>query len=668
MSSNNNRRSANSQNNAGDDANRIRGPTSALTSFLREHGIRVENRSRREMMERRRQQREAEAQGGANDPAASPTTHDSSTTPATPTTLSGSDATNSETILYTPRSGRSRRTRSAQDQTIMDAATSSGSSTSKSKKKKRSKGDDSDSDGDSDDDYVDSQPSSSKPRATPGRIRVLFCTRCKCRFIRNTSDTSEETMCPSCVSGKEPVSDKSSKKRLHTHGGNKKAWYMHGVQTASVIPSLQDICVKVITDHIDDVEALGDISAMNMDKIAKIICRNRQLTNHTARLFMQPHIRELRLYDCANLDETGLKNIAHFCPNLRTLHLHYCGQINDEVLQLYGTHLKHLTSITLTGCHLITEKQWIEFFNTVGDRLVGFSVRHTNRFKLDSMKVLVTKCNKLQHLGLSRIVTLCDEWMDVLVKSGITTLETLELAHPTTEPGRPYTLTTAPLIKVLEMNGSSLKALILQGCSDMTDDLLVDGILPYCTQLRKLVLEGCDQVTSDAFKSLFSKDWKLRPTTIHRQPVVGLHHVALARCFKFDDDALKALLVHSGKALTHLDIHSLEKLTATALEGIAGEGDSADDDEKKTVGYSTGASKKHKRLKVGPAEDSPLACSSLVYLDTSFVRSMDDYVLAKVVRSCPSLKRINVWGCHQITDIVKLPRQLIIQGREFGVQ
>jgi hypothetical protein len=132
----------------------------------------------------------------------------------------------------------------------MDAATSSGSSTSKSKKKKRSKNDDSDNDGDSDDDYVDSQPSSSKPRATPGRIKVLFCTRCKCRFIRNTSDTSEETMCPSCASGKEPVSDKSPKKRLHTHGGNKKAWYMHGVETASAIPSLQDICVKVISMHV----------------------------------------------------------------------------------------------------------------------------------------------------------------------------------------------------------------------------------------------------------------------------------------------------------------------------------------------------------------------------------------------------------------------------------
>lgn len=265
------------------------------------------------------------------------------------------------------------------------------------------------------------------------------------------------------------------------------------------------------------------------------------------------------------------------------------------------------------------------------------------------MKVLVTKCNKLQHLGLSRIVTLSDEWMDVLVESGITTLETLELAHPTTEPGRPYILTAPPLIKVLEMNGGSLKELVLQGCSDMTDELLLDGILPYCTQLRKLVLEGCDQVTSDAFKSLFSKDWKLRPTTVHRQPVVGLHHVALSRCFKFDDDALKALLVHSGKALTHLDIHSLEKLTATALEAIAGEGISTDN-EKKTLGYSTGASKKNKRLKTDSAtsEDASLACSSLVYLDTSFVRSMDDYVLAKVVQSCPSLKRINVWGCHQV--------------------
>ncbi|KAI8335492.1 hypothetical protein BC941DRAFT_399213 [Chlamydoabsidia padenii] len=673
MSSNNNRSNRNNQN-GGNDVNRIRGPTSALSSFLREHGIHVENRSRREMAERRRRQREAEATGN-DDPAATPNATDSGTAPTTPdssaapTTPTTTNATVNETILYAPRTRSSLRTRSAQDQAIMDSATSSKSSLTKTKKKKRPLGDD-DSD---DDDFMDPQPSSSRPRAPTGRMKVLFCSKCKLRFTRGVSDTSEETMCPRCVSGKDPASTvKAPKKRIHTHGGNKKAWYMHGVQTSSVLPSLQDSCIKVITDHIDDVEALGNIGIINMDKIAKIICRNRQLTNRTALLFMQPQLGELSLYDCTNVDVTGLKNIAHFCPNLRTLNLQYCGRMTDEVLELYGSHLQSLTSITLTGCHLVTENQWIKFFETIGDRLEGFSVRHTNRFKLGSMKALVTNCNKLHRLGLSRIVTISDDWATTLSDSDITTLESLELGQTSTDPGSPYTLTTGPLIKVLEKNGGSLKELSLYGCTDMTDELLVNGILPHCTQLQKLVLDGCNQLTSDAFKSLFSNDWKLRPTIVHRRPVVGLHHVAVARCLNFDDDALKALLGHSGKALTHLDIHSLENLTATALESIAGDEGDNDEKEKNFRFITDGKDKgnKYKRFKIGSTPDSltktvPSACTSLAYLDTSFVRSMDDYVLAKLIRSCSNLKRINVWGCHQITDTIQVPRQLIIEGREF---
>ena len=43
------------------------------------------------------------------------------------------------------------------------------------------------------------------------------------------------------------------------------------------LPSLASMCVKVISMHIDDVEALGDIGSMNMDEIAKAIAKDRSL-------------------------------------------------------------------------------------------------------------------------------------------------------------------------------------------------------------------------------------------------------------------------------------------------------------------------------------------------------------------------------------------------------
>ncbi|KAI8076881.1 uncharacterized protein BX664DRAFT_344162 [Halteromyces radiatus] len=622
MSSNPNQSNVNQPTNQANNRNRIRGPTSALTSFLREHGIQVENRSRAQMAERRRQQREREQQAQEEN-----ATNDSAASSSSPVTTTTTETT--ESILYTPR----RRTRNAKEKAIIEIANEN----KKSKGKKKRPADD-DSDYSDDSDFVEPGPSS---RATPGRIRVLFCSKCKCRFVRPRSDPSEETLCPDCLSGNLSKGKQPAKKRRvisHTSGGNKKPWFMMGVQSTPVVNSLQDICINIITDHISDVEALGDLSFINMDKIAKIICRNRLLTNHTARLFMQPFIRELRLYDCTNLDVDGLKNVAHFCPNLRTLRLYYCGRMTNDVLELYGSHLQQLTSLALSGCHLITEQQWIKFFKTIGSRLHSFSLRHSNRFQKDSFKALVTHCNKLQHLRLSRIVTLDDDWLEMLAESGINTLESLELSWPSTEPNRPYKLTDTPLIKVLSINGKTLKELTLRGCTDMTDKMLVDGILAHCSQLEKLELDGSDKMTSDGFKTLFSEEWKVGPLAYHHQPRMGLRHVTIARCTQFDDDALKHLLAHSGKSLLHLDIHSLHKLSVSALESIAGE--NTDDDNNNA--YST-----TKKTKSPPT--SSLACTSLTYLDTSFVRSMDDYVLTKLIRSCQSLQHIKVWGCNQVT-------------------
>lgn len=43
-----------------------------------------------------------------------------------------------------------------------------------------------------------------------------------------------------------------------------------------------------------------------MDKLAKIICRNRKLTNQTARLFLEPRVIDLNLYDCTSKQLTGI--------------------------------------------------------------------------------------------------------------------------------------------------------------------------------------------------------------------------------------------------------------------------------------------------------------------------------------------------------------------------
>lgn len=63
---------------------------------------------------------------------------------------------------------------------------------------------------------------------------------------------------------------------------------------------ITDDSLKTVAKYIDDVEALGEISFSSMDKVAKIISRNRKLTTQTARLFMEPRVYNLNLYDCSS--------------------------------------------------------------------------------------------------------------------------------------------------------------------------------------------------------------------------------------------------------------------------------------------------------------------------------------------------------------------------------
>lgn len=57
---------------------------------------------------------------------------------------------------------------------------------------------------------------------------------------------------------------------------------------------------QVIGQYINDVEALGDIGPSNLDRVAKIVCKNRALTSENLKLFLEIGHRELRLYDCTS--------------------------------------------------------------------------------------------------------------------------------------------------------------------------------------------------------------------------------------------------------------------------------------------------------------------------------------------------------------------------------
>ena len=132
---------------------------------------------------------------------------------------------------------------------------------------------------------------------------------------------------------------------------------------------------QLIGKHIDRVDSLGDIGALNLDKICKIISRNRALDPRTAELFFDVGHTSLRLYDCTQLTPTTLLQLPLFCPNLLSLSLDLCGLTTSKVLIEWGERMKDLRRIELYGGFLIRVDGWRGFMTELGARLEGFLIR-----------------------------------------------------------------------------------------------------------------------------------------------------------------------------------------------------------------------------------------------------------------------------------------------------
>lgn len=179
-----------------------------------EHGIRVENRSRRIM----RQQEALRQQNDNPQQAENRTAGDNSTVSNPSSVRENSTQQNATSILYTPESS-----------TRAQALETTG---------KRKKGEDDDQASDD-----DSMPGPSTRRSQPGRTRILFCIKCKSRFASSTTSVADDSenskTCPSCLAGKpvqKPKKAAAAKKR-RIQGSTS----VDGGQ----VPMLQDICIDV---------------------------------------------------------------------------------------------------------------------------------------------------------------------------------------------------------------------------------------------------------------------------------------------------------------------------------------------------------------------------------------------------------------------------------------
>ncbi len=205
----------------------------------------------------------------------------------------------------------------------------------------------------------------------------------------------------------------------------------------------------------------------------------------------------------------------------------------------------------------------------------------------------------LYNLQLSEIGKLTESWLPLMYP--LKNLTTLDLSRAGVIHGS--VLNDDAIVALIEQVGENLADLVLDDNNQLTDRVLVEGVKVHCPRLRRLGLEGMHLIQSAGVEDLFT-DWVN----------TGMTHLNLKRCLQVEDDALDKMIEHSGHSLRVLDVHSVDELGDEALKRLA-----------------NGAPK-------------------LEWLDLSFVRAADDFVVKEFLDRAEGLKFLFVHGANRVTN------------------
>lgn len=444
------------------------------------------------------------------------------------------------------------------------------------------------------------------------------CANCGCRFTVTVYTVEAENggfLCRAC--GRKKTSELRGKKQALASARKKRKALAKALLERSEIkvPTLQSICLSTVVKYIDDVEVLGDVGVENSLMLSRILSRSRKLNPSTMKLFLDPQLKKLEFWDCSELTPDALSLIPAYCPNLGTLVLGMCGQMSNENLMYFATNLPNLRSIYLDGPFLINKSTWMEFLETAGPRLQELTIRSTHRVDAEIIAHLVENCANLTLLTLSRLSDLKDP-AAIYLLTELTKLEHLEISFPDQELAASL-VTDEGIIGILNQVGSQLHTLNLDGCVGLSDQVLKSAVGPCCGALSTLSLQGTN-LTNEGIAEFFEN------FIINS----GLLRLNLERCTNVGDEALKAIVDHSGTTLVELNINSAKNVTRDSLDYMVD------------------------RMR------------NLTTVDLGFVRSVDDELINNMSDSMAHLKSISVYGDARVTQACRPRAGLLLFGRQ----
>lgn len=503
-----------------------------------------------------------------------------------------------------------------------------------------------DSDDDDDDDDFDySENSDEGNNKLKGFGEEDTCVDCGARFVLNVYSRFKEDkkgyLCESCNELLKELERKNRRNQQAARRKRKKLAEALLDKSTVKFNTLQDLCIKKITQNIDDVDALGDIGQMNLHKISKILSKNRSLNDSTMTLFLSPNLRNLEFWDCSNIDHDSYNKIAAYCSNLESLTLFMCGQFHNDNLKYFESNLIKLKELSLNGPFLISDRMWQDYFEGNGSNLTKFEIFNTHRFGNDSLISLLENCgSNLTHLTLSRLDGLNSRPVYELIPQFLqpSTLKSLELSYPSSDD----LITDDLIINILAIAGETLESLNLDGCSGLTDRFIIEGVLRFCPNLTQLSLNYLSKLSDEAFAKAIEEYLSINSC--------GLTSVSLTQCSGLGDKAIYSLFKFTSNTLVELNLNSVYDISKVFLAQVLGD----DVDSSKQVKNSNDPERTYKVI------NFPF----LTTLDIGFVRSVDNEILELLSSKCKRLSILEIFGNNRCTNKANVRSDLLIIGRQ----
>ncbi|EXJ65125.1 hypothetical protein A1O7_01465 [Cladophialophora yegresii CBS 114405] len=388
--------------------------------------------------------------------------------------------------------------------------------------------------------------------------------------------------------------------------------------------SLVDMCVRKVTNVVNDIEEFGDMPQDILDRLSQILSKQRVLTPRVLDLFLRTDVDRIIVYDCGKLETEDFQRIFGTMPHVENVNLRFAGQMKDGPLLYMAEKCKKIRHLQLGATNLVTDDAWVELFDKLGPQLESLKLSELNDSMRDeTVEVLAKQCHNLKRLKLRS----CSHMSEASINSlrALKSLEHLTLAvAPETS--------SSTLVELVSSLGPNLQTLCLENFQDL-DDTVLEAIKQHCSKLSKLRITGSCLCHDNVFASLFDNDSPFPPliyadVSENRDIDSMKPDGSDADAIGFGSLALPALLDHSGARLEHLNLKSDRHIShATLLEYFDG-------------------------VKQYPA---------LKDIDLSFVSAVDDVVVAGIFKSCPELSKLAVFACFNARG-ARIPRGIAVVG------